>query len=408
MSMQSDRMILRELAKQVMEIAVSEKHQRMRQRFCDSNDLKIVRPPLIMEEIPWFEMNVDDELTNRCEDERAQEIETRLRRLLYREKHFACDNYIEPFYSIPKANDSTGNGFEIAEKIISMDAKNNIVSHEFHDVLEDEAALDKYHDPVITARPDIDEANKNFAQEMFGDILPVRLIGQMTYFAPWDVIPRLHGVDNVLYDLVDRPEFMHKVISLFTRANLSEIKQKIALGLYSGEAMDIHCTPGAITYDENDGKVHTWFRTMAQMFSSISPDMHDEFDVQYSLPLSELFSYTYYGCCEPLHDRLDVIKQYRNLRKIGVSPWADVEKSAEAIGGNYVLSRKPNPAFVAKDLNEEVVRKEIEDTVKLCVKYGCPCDITLKDISTVSYRPQNLMKWSEIAAEVLNRYYDLP
>ena len=101
-----------------------------------------------------------------------------------------------------------------------------------------------------------------------------------------------------------------------------------------------------------------------------------------------------------------MLKQYKNLRKIGVSPWADVEKSAEAIGGNYVMSRKPNPAFVSKELNEEVVRKEIEDTVKLCVKYGCPCDITLKDISTVSYRPQNLMKWSAIASDVLDRYFD--
>ena len=406
MGYQADRAILRELAAQVMEIAVSERHIRMRQRFCDNNDLKIVRPPLIMEEIPWFEMNVDDELTNRCEDERAQEIEARLRRLIYREKHFSCDNYIEPYFSIPKAFDSTGNGFEIEENIISMDEKNNIVSHHFHDVLEDESALEKYHDPVITARPDVDEANKAFAQEMFGDILPVRLIGCMTYYAPWDVIPRLHGVDNVLYDLVDRPEFMHDVISLFTRAAKSEIEQKKALGLYSGEAMDIHCTPGAITYKENDGKIHTWFRTMAQMFSSISPAMHDEFDVQYSLPLSRQFAYTYYGCCEPLHDRLDVIKQYKNLRKIGVSPWADVEKSAEAIGGKYVMSRKPNPAFVAKELDEEVVRKEIEETVTFCVKYGCPCDITLKDISTVSYRPQNLMKWSAIASDVLDRCFD--
>ena len=52
-----------------------------------------------------------------------------------------------------------------------------------------------------------------------------------------------------------------------------------------------------------------------------------------------------------------------------------------------------------------VVRKEIESTVRLCRKYGCPCDITLKDISTVSYRPRNLIVWAETASEVLDEYY---
>ena len=48
---------------------------------------------------------------------------------------------------------------------------------------------------------------------------------------------------------------------------------------------------------------------------------------------------------------------------------------------------------------------EIEDTVKICLKYGTPCDITLKDISTVGYRPQNLIVWAEAASDVLDRYY---
>ena len=59
---QSERQIIRELAKRYREIAESPKHVRMRQRFKDDNDLKLVRPPLYMDEIPWFEMNIDGEL----------------------------------------------------------------------------------------------------------------------------------------------------------------------------------------------------------------------------------------------------------------------------------------------------------------------------------------------------------
>ena len=78
---------------------------------------------------------------------------------------------------------------------------------------------------------------------------------------------------------------------------------------------------------------------------------------------------------------------------------------AERLGGNYVYSRKPNPANVAVKTDPEVIRKETETTVKLCQKYGCPVEFTLKDISTVSHRPENLIVWAQTVSEVLDRYY---
>ena len=60
---QNDKQIVRELAKQYMEMACSEKQQKMNKRMLDTNDLKLVRPPVLMDEIPWYQMNMDDELT---------------------------------------------------------------------------------------------------------------------------------------------------------------------------------------------------------------------------------------------------------------------------------------------------------------------------------------------------------
>ena len=102
---------------------------------------------------------------------------------------------------------------------------------------------------------------------------------------------------------------------------------------------------------------------------------------------------------------MDAVKKIANLRKIGVSPWADVEASAEQIGGAYVMARKPNPAHVAVRTDPFVIRKEIEETVKACGKYGCPVEFVLKDISTISNRPENLIEWAKTASEVLDAYY---
>lgn len=412
MSLQKEIAIIRELARAYREIAMSDRHVRQRQRFCDTNDLKTVRPPVHIEEIPWHEMNGTGELTCLCEHPELKAVERELRRALYREKHFLCDNYISPVWEVRKSFTSTGNGFTVQENIAVTDKQNHIVSHQYIDVLEDESSLEAYHDPVITAHPEQDAERVAFLSEVFGDILPVELRGHGIYYAPWDVIARLRGVEPILIDVYDRPEYLHRIIGLFTRAQEKTMEQMDALGLYDHRLLSVHCTPASVTLpqgipDEAGTCRQLWFRTMAQMFSSISPSAHYEFDMAYSIPLASKCAYTYYGCCEPLHDRLEQVMRYPNLRKVGASPWADVDKIAEALGGGYVLSRKPNPAHVAVKLDADVVRQEIRHTVEACQRYGCPCDITLKDISTVGYHPENLDRWAKTVSEVLDEYYDL-
>lgn len=404
--------IVRELAKKYMEIAMSEKHVNMRRRFRDSNDLKIVRPPVIIEEIPWHEMNFEGALDCQCQNKELRQMEYFFRKELYRETYFHCDNYIEPVWAVYKSFSNTGNGFAIQEERLAVDKANHIVSHSYIDVLEDEKALEQYHDPVITPHPEQDRENVAWAEEVLDGILPVQLRGHGIYYSPWDELAMLRGVEPILIDIYERPEYLHEIMKRFTHGMMVTMDQMEQYGLYDPRCMAVHCTPAEFTPPvepnvEHYGCKDIWFRTMAQMFNMVSPEAHNEFDMQYSIPLASRCAYTYYGCCEPLHDRIDKLKQYSNLRKIGVSPWADIEMSAEMMGKDYVFSRKPNPAHVALATDPEVIRREITETVKACQKYGCPMDITLKDISTVSYRPENLMIWAQTVSDVLDAYYDV-
>ena len=79
---QGDKNIVRELAKKYMQAVNTEKQERMFQRFKDTNDLKLVRPPVIIDEIPWYQMNIDNELTCVCEDKRARDTELFFRQRL--------------------------------------------------------------------------------------------------------------------------------------------------------------------------------------------------------------------------------------------------------------------------------------------------------------------------------------
>ena len=404
---QNDKIRIRELAKIYMEMAQSEKQQDMFRRMKATNDLNVVRPPLSIDEIPWYQMDIGDELKCICEDEKARNVETFFLRAIYRWKHFKADTYFEPFFRVTMHYDSTGIGIEAEEDIRRTDDINNIISHSYKDLLEDEDSVELIKIPTFTRRKDKDDEAMAFYTELLGDVMPVKLCGRgYIYHAPWDIIARLRGLENILYDLYDRPEHIHNIRKRFHDITLKEmdfIESELAVDPTFPE---LHCTPAlASCLEGKEGLKGTWLRTMAQGFSDISPDMHYEFDIKYSIDLAKRFGLTYYGCCEPLDKKLNVITKLENLRKIGVTPWAKEEVMAEVNGNKYVYSRKPNPAYVAMVADADAIRKEAEKTVKTALKYGCPLDITLKDISTVSHRPENLIVWSETVSEVLDKYY---
>lgn len=402
----SDKQIVRELAKQYLELASDDRQKKMNERMKATNDLKIVRPPVIMDEIPWYQMNINGELDLLCEDKNARRQEDFLRRAIYRRKHFCCDTLFEPFIRVTMAYNSTGIGIAAKEEIRRTDNTNNIISHSYEDLLEEEGSHELIKIPKFTARPDVDAANMEFLTDLYGNSIEVKLCGRgYVYHAPWDIIARLRGVEPILFDLYDRPEHLHAIRQRFHEATVAELDFIENNLTVDGTNPNLHCTPSQISGLEGDGWKNTWLRAMAQCFGDISPDMFKEFDVDYTNSLSNRFAYTYYGCCEPLHQKLDVLFDIKNLRKVGVSPWANEEIMAERLGKNYVYARKPNPAHVAINTDPDVIRKETKKTVELAIKHGCPCEFVLKDISTVSHKPQNLIVWANTVSEVLDKYY---
>ena len=129
---------------------------------------------------------------------------------------------------------------------------------------------------------------------------------------------------------------------------------------------------------------------MAQIFACVSPEMHDEFDLQYTQKMFDLCGLSYYGCCEPLHTKIEKLRRFKNLRRISITAWADVDSAAEQIGKDFVLSYKPNPAFVASPtFDPEPVKAEIKKVMEACKRNGTPCEFILKDISTTANNHTN-------------------
>ena len=404
---------LRHLAEQYAAIALGEGMREREERARRHNGLSIVRPLVNIFEVPWGELNGEADLTLACTEERARRLEYRLRQVLYQHKHFMVDYTLPPYWAVPVSLRGVGFGLSIAEETRDADSGSAIRSHAYHDQLPDIASLAKIQMPTLSINEEETQANLALAQEVFAGLLPVRRGGVSLYSAMWDIIPMLHGTQQVIDDLIDDPDYCHAVVEAFTRYFERLHAEYERLNVLEGDLYYLHCTP-ALTDDlpaEGFDGVHVrqkdvWARGMAQIFAVVSPQMHDEFDLQYMQRLFDPCGLSYYGCCEPLDRKIGLLrKRFRNLRKISITAWADVDRAAEEIGGDYVLSYKPNPAFVSDGCDAATVREEIVCVLEACRRNRTPCEFILKDISTIKGNVGNLTAWAQAVSRTIDSFF---
>lgn len=400
-----DKQIVRSLAAQVAEVAALPVQEEKRQMWRRLNGLRPVRPMAMIDQVCWNEMNVDDELTLRCEDPECRGYEDYLRKTLYQWRHFPVDMVVEPFVRVQKAVHNTGLGIGAVEEIARIDPTSAVVGHSYKNQFLTDSDLDKIKMAEVTHDEAETDRRMTVAHDLFDGELEIFGQGLDPYLSVWDPISTLMSVQDALYALIDRPDYMKELARRIVASYMVMLDQAEQQGLLCHSQSLIHCT-GAYTDDLpapgfDPAKPHTqdmWMFGLAQMFSTVSPSMFEEYEVETSLPIFERFGLVYYGCCDPLDLKMDQVRKIPNLRKISMSPWVDERRGAEQIGGDYVYSRKPNPALLVS-FNEDDVRSHLQASVSICKEYACPLEIILKDISTVCYDPTRLWRFAEIVME---------
>lgn len=409
---QHDKGILRGLAAEVAEIAELPVHREKAELWRRLNDLEPVRPMVWITETPWHEMeDGSGELTLRCTDPWARGQEWQLRVALYEWRHLRVDRIISDYLPCPRAIHNTGYGLGVDMDCVTTDPSSDIISRRFHPQIREPEDIDKIRMPEVRHDEAATEANYARMCEVYDGIMPVRLEGvRHIWFTPWDHLVQWWGVEQVMMDLVLRPEMVHAAVERCVASSLAGLDQLEAQGLLSDGCDNMRVGSGAYGYTRalpapgrDPGRVRArdmWGCSNAQIFSTVSPEMHWEFAVKHELPWFERWGLNYYGCCEPLDTKIDVLRRIPRLRKVSISPWADVSRAAEGIGRDYVISYKPNPAVVADAAwRPEMVREQLRDAIRRMA--ACPLEIVLKDISTVRHEPRRLWDWARIVMEVV-------
>jgi len=429
-----DRSILRGLADRLARIADLPINKERVEMWTMLNDLKRVRPLVLIYEIPWHEMDVDGQLAIKCKDPQAQVIEEKLRRTIYQWEHMPGDMVVEGVIYSPL----------IVWETPILEAKMETVglAKRFKPQIIDEEDIQKIRMPEVVYDNVKTEEYHALYQRLFGDIIavetqrhppassltpmevqqPPRAYGDRLVYdiarayriALWDQLVTWTGLQEALRDLMRRPQFIHALLERLTQAHLHRLDQYEALGLLPRSNNECLTGTGGLGYTESlprpkarEGKCTTqdlWGAAWSQPLGMVSPDMHEEVGLRYEVRWLSRFGLAYYGCCDPLHHKIEILrKNIPNLRKISCSAWADVASFAEQCGDDYVISLKPNPAIFAEEhFDLEAARKEL--VAKLSQARGCNVEVIMKDISTVRREPQRLWKWAEMAVEVAETF----
>ncbi|MCF7838719.1 MAG: hypothetical protein K9N49_08830 [Candidatus Marinimicrobia bacterium] len=407
-----DKQILRRLAERYSAIAHLDIQQQRMERYRQTNAREPVRPVVLISEVPWGEIK-DEALTNRCAPDLAW-LETHLRQTLYQWEHFQVDLVVPPVFRVAKQRHrSRGIGLEVQDHQIKGDTGAHISAHAYRDQLQNEDDLAKLQVPEIVYDQAGSEEALTVAAEVFAGLMDVQLVGGSLNYSIWDRIATFRGVENLLMDLAMRPAFMHQIARRFMELAQAEFKQLEEQGLLDFSPVLLHCTAAcsrdlpAADFAGHVRPQDVWGRCAAQIFCSVSPDMHDEFDLTYNQELFRDCGLLYYGCCEPLDKKIEILRQrFQNLHKISITPWADARRAAEHMGRDYVMAAKPNPAFVATpQFNPEPVREEITRYCEACRAHGTTLEFVLKDISTIANHPGHLTQWAATVQAVLDAYY---
>ncbi|MEF9990039.1 MAG: hypothetical protein RR716_05965 [Christensenellaceae bacterium] len=409
-----DKAVLRRLGEELKEFAAKDADSDKAELWRALNDLKSKRPMVWINEIPWHEMNVNDELTLQTKTEWAKEQETNLRRTIYQSKHMPGDMIVNPYIECPKIFYSTDFGIVEDVDTVRTDENNEIYSRHFKIQIKDPEDIEKIALPKITYMQKATQYQYEALKDVFDGIMDVKIVGQThVWYTPWDYLIRWWGISEAMMDLVMRPQMVHDAYERMVNAWMSEMDQFEQQNLLSLDNNNTRIGSGGYGYvsdlpgkdfDAQHVKAHNmWGCANAQIFSSVSPQMHDEFAVQHDLKWLRRFGLTYYGCCEPLDKKMDIMRKIPNLRKISVSAWCDIDRITSEVGKDYVMSRKPSPAIFSGDnFDATVAKKHLTDFLDKA-KDG-HVELIMKDISTVNYKPQNLWEWEKIAMQVAMDY----
>ncbi len=401
--------ILRRLASQVAQLAARPIENEKRDLWFRHNTLEATRPLIFCDpENGWNEIITEAQM--QCQGELAREWEMTLRKETFWGESMGDDRVIEPYFEVPYVYSESDWGM----KETKIGGQNG-GSYTWNSPLKSYDSLDELHFPSISVDYEATATLASLAKKVLGDLLTVRLKGRWWWSLgmTWDLV-NLRGLEQIMFDVYDYPDQLHQLMGILRDGILAKLDFLEKNGLLSMNNDGTYVGSGGFGYTgelpqaDFDSKItrtsDMWGFCESQETTTFSPDMFAEFIFPYQLPILERFGLNCYGCCEPLDKRWYTVRKAPRLRRVSVSPWANLADMADKLADRYIYSMKPHPASLAvPSLDQRRIRTELRRALQITRK--CRVEIIMKDNHTIGNNPQNVIRWCQIARREAEAIY---
>ena len=403
-----DIQVLRDLAQRYAGICQEPAQDERRDLWRRLNSLEQTRPAIYVRAFAWHEMAAAKCL---CEDPFFREHEGVLRHKLFWDS-MDDDSVFEPWITVKAVKECSGWGIDSTRQ--NPDEAGGAYKYDYAIKTLDDA--DRMRKPWHGIDEERTDERVSRLQEAIGDILTVDCDRSPSQYdiGLTDSLGRLRGIEHFMMDMLDNPEWLHRLIRFMAESTAEVYDQAEAAGDWglSPHAYTNQAMPYSLELDDpapnrrGVKRERMWGYVNTQEFTGVSPAMQEEFLLQYQLPVLATFGLVAFGCCEDLTNKIDMLRQVPNLRRIAVTPAADVARCAEQIGPDYVMSYRPSPAdMVSYGLDDDGVGAILKREMEACRDHGCHYDITLKDVETVEADPDRVRNWVQIVRGVIDELY---
>ena len=344
-----------------------------------------------------------------CESEPARAIETRLLDTMVGRELFDDDTPISPTYDLsrtvrfrlfgvqPKLTRSaTGKGFHIEPVIDDL-----------------EAQLDELRGGSFEVDEEDTDLRIRQAADIFGDILPPRLVMPSLTGAITNPLVHLMGMENYYVSMYDCPDALHEVMDMATSLYEKYYDHLEAHGLLlpthaiSPVAQESFAFNSELPSDRAVRTTDVWGFLESQETTAVAPKTFGEFVFPYQDRLVRRFGLLSYGCCERV-DAIwpDYLSKWKNLRKLSVSPFNNEAEVGEYLrGSNVVYYSKPRAEYVTEPgpMDEDALRRYFKGVFESAS--GCLLEVAQREVGTIFGDFERGRRYVELTRECIDEYW---
>lgn len=398
-----DREVIREFARQIVDLANSDEYEARRKRWRDVNALrKPDRFPVYCRPVGcWAELLPESSLT--CKDPLCRAVERTFRMVLIKYK-IGDDDVIEPYWSVSAVFDQlTPHTWGVPIRHIPPSTPGG--AWKFDPPLKTEADFDNLKLPEYRYNEEKTKKSIEQMQELLGDAMEVRMTCGVPLLAGLGgMAAELRGLDQLMFDMADRPDLVHRLMKHLQEGVLKAQKTYEDSGLLTlNNTGPMYCSdpPREDAKQGNIKLCDLWGHTESQEFQEVSPTMWEEFLLSYQIPILSHFWLVSYGCCENLTRKINGVLKIPNLRIFVSSAWTDLKKVVETLGDRYtIMWRQKATDVVFNDMDS--IRKHLEEGMRILK--GCYAQIVLRELQTLNGRPERLNEWASAAKEIAEKF----